>query len=86
MFTRIFLAIGRALLKGTDMKCFLYILSAFGLVLGYTACEKQNWEETRVLHLKHSEEGKGHDQDGDKGHKEAGNEPDHDSDGGNNED
>ena len=63
LFARIFLAIPGSLFKGIDMKRLFYIFSALALVLGYAACEKQKWEESRVLHLKH---------DGDKGHTEGG--------------
>ncbi|MFT4638056.1 MAG: hypothetical protein ACI8T1_001374 [Verrucomicrobiales bacterium] len=53
------------------MKRLFYILSTLGLLLGYTACEKQKWEESRVLHMNH-DEGKEHDTAAaDKGHEEA---------------
>ena len=33
------------------MKAILFITAAFGLVFGYSACERQSWEETRKLLL-----------------------------------
>ncbi len=39
------------------MKAIFFLVSAVGLVLGYTACERQSWEETRALHLKHEAHG-----------------------------
>ena len=46
------------------MKRFIFVLAALGLVAGFNACERQDWEETRKLHLKH--EGH-HDKDGEGG-------------------
>ena len=40
------------------MKAILFITAALGLVLGFSACERQSWEETRKLHLdKHEAHG-----------------------------
>ena len=36
------------------------VIAALGLVFGYSACERQKWEESRVLHMKH-EHGDKHD-------------------------
>ena len=36
------------------MKRTLFVIAALGLVFGYSACERQKWEETRVLHKKHN--------------------------------
>ena len=35
------------------MKRLVLILAALGFVCGYTACERQKWEDSRKLHLKH---------------------------------
>ena len=35
------------------MKSLFLVMAALGLVFGYTACERQKWEESRVLHMKH---------------------------------
>lgn len=37
------------------MKRSFFVIAALGLVFGYSACERQKWEETRVLHKKHDE-------------------------------
>lgn len=39
------------------MKAILFIAAALGLVFGYSACERQSWEETRELHLDKHEGG-----------------------------
>ena len=42
------------------------VIAALGFVFGYSACERQKWEESRVLHMKH-EHGDKHDHpEGDK--------------------
>ena len=35
------------------MKRLLFVMASFGLVVGYSACERQKWEESRILHKKH---------------------------------
>ena len=45
------------------MKRVFYVLAAFALLFGYSACERQSWEETRKLHLDH---GDGDGTDGEK--------------------
>ena len=41
----------RPIKEATYMKAILFIAAALGLVFGYSACERQSWEETRKLHL-----------------------------------
>ncbi|MDB4491760.1 hypothetical protein N9260_01945 [bacterium] len=38
------------------MKRSFLVMAALGLVFGYTACERQKWEDSRVLHMKHEHE------------------------------
>ena len=48
------------------MKRLSFVIAAFGLVVGYSACERQKWEESRSLHLKHEHGDKHEHTDGDK--------------------
>ncbi len=52
------------------MKRFFFVVAALGFVLGYGACERQEWEETRTLHMKDESHGGGDtaESQGDKKH------------------